>query len=68
MRHVRLKYEGLIKEHRKYYEKVKFVNLSVSLLGVFSESSLDFIEMSKDLDDKYRKSLMTNVESSLSGK
>ena len=59
----RRKYEGLIKEHQKYYEKVKFVNLSVSPLGVFSESSLDFIEMLKDLefDDKC-------VESSLLGK
>ena len=46
----RQKYEGLINKHQKYYEKVKFVNLSVSSLGAFSESSLDFSEMLKDLE------------------
>ena len=53
----RQKYENLIKEQRKHYEKVKFVNLSISSLGVFSESSLGFIEMLKDLkfDEKCRK-------------
>ena len=59
----RQKYKGLIKEHQKYYEKVKFVNLSVSSLGVFSESSLDFIEMLKDLefDDKCRKFIVRKI-------
>ena len=53
----RQKYENLIKEQQKHYEKVKFVNLSISSLGVFSESSLGFIEMLKDLkfDEKCRK-------------
>ena len=32
----RQKYEELINEQHKYYEKVKFVNLSISSLGVFS--------------------------------
>ena len=45
----RQKYENLIKEQQKHYEKVKFVNLSISSLGVFMESSLGFIEMLKDL-------------------
>ena len=59
----RQKYKGLIKEHQKYYEKVKFVNLSVSSLGVFSESSLDFIEMLKDLEleDKCRKFIVKKI-------
>ena len=43
----RQKYENLIKEQQKH-EKVKFVNLSISSLGVFIES-LGFIEMLKDL-------------------
>ena len=53
----RQKYENLIKEQQKHYEKVQFVNLSISSLGVFSESSLGFIEMLKDLkfDEKCRK-------------
>ena len=41
----------------KNYEKVKFVNLSISSLGVFSHSSLDFTEMLKDpkFDEQCRK-------------
>jgi hypothetical protein len=41
----------------KNYEKVKFVNLSISSLGVFSHSSLDFTEMLRDpkFDEQCRK-------------
>ena len=41
----------------KNYEKVKFVNLSISSLGVFSHSSLDFTKMLKDpkFDEQCRK-------------
>ena len=51
------KYQDLINEQHKNYEKVKFINLSISSLGVFSHSSLDFIEMLNDLkfDKKCRK-------------
>ncbi|CAB3993869.1 Hypothetical predicted protein, partial [Paramuricea clavata] len=45
----RQKYQDLINEQLKNYEKVKFVNLSISSLGVFSHPSLDFTEMLKDL-------------------
>ena len=41
----REKYEDLIKEQQKHYEKVKFVNVSISSLSVFSESSSGLIEM-----------------------
>ncbi len=41
----RQKYEELINKQHKYYEKVKFVNLSNSSLEVFSHSSLSFIEV-----------------------
>ena len=53
----RQKYQDLINEQLKNYEKVKFVNLSISSLGVFSHSSLDFTEMLKDLkfDEQCRK-------------
>ena len=59
----RQKYEELIDEQHKYYEKVKFVNLSISSLGVFSHSSLSFIEMLKDLnfDDKCRKYFVRKI-------
>jgi hypothetical protein len=51
------KYQDLINEQLKNYEKVKFLNLSISSLGVFSHSSLDFTEMLKDLkfDEQCRK-------------
>ena len=51
------KYQDLINEQHKNYEKVKFINLSISSLGVFSHSSLDFIEMLNDLkfDEQCRK-------------
>ncbi|CAB4010466.1 Hypothetical predicted protein [Paramuricea clavata] len=53
----RQKYQDLINEQLKNYEKVKFVNLSISSLGVFSHPSLDFTEMLKDLkfDEQCRK-------------
>ncbi len=59
----RQKYEELINEQHKYYEKVKFVNLSISSLGIFSHSSLSFIEMLKDLnfDDKCRKYFVRKI-------
>ena len=51
------KYQDLINEQHKNYEKVKFINLSISSLGVFSHCSLDFIEMLNDLkfDEQCRK-------------
>ncbi|CAB3997596.1 reverse transcriptase [Paramuricea clavata] len=56
----RQKYQDLINEQLKNYEKVKFVNLSISSLGVFSHPSLDFTEMLKDLkfDEQCRKVLI----------
>ncbi len=46
----REKYHELINEQLKNYEKAKFVNVSISSLGVFSETSLGLIEMLKDLE------------------
>ena len=39
------KYLDLIKEQKTNYDKVKFINLSLSTLGVFSRSSENFDEM-----------------------
>lgn len=55
-------YQNLIDEQPKKYRKVNFVNLSISSLGVFSLSLLDFIEMLNDW------SLMKTVGSTMFGK
>ena len=46
----REKYQDLINKQLNYYEEAKFVNVSISSLGVFSETSLDLVEMLKDLE------------------
>ena len=46
----REKYQDLINKQLNYYEEAKFVNVSISSLGVFSETFLDLIEMLKDLE------------------
>ena len=59
----REKYHELINEQLKNYEKAKFVNVSISSLGVFSETSLGLIEMLKDLeiDKQCRKYLVRRI-------
>ena len=44
-----LKYKELVRQQRKHYNDVKFINLSISTLGVFSSQSTDFLEMLKDV-------------------
>ena len=44
-----LKYKELVRQERKQYKDVKFINLSISTLGVFSSQSTDFLEMLKDV-------------------
>ena len=44
------KYQVLINEQRKNYEKVIFVNMSINTLGVFAKSSLGFMDMLKNLE------------------
>ena len=46
----REKYQDFINKQLNYYEEARFVNASISSLGVFSETSLDLIEMLKDLE------------------
>ena len=43
------KYRNLIKDKEKNYNKVKFVNVSISSLGVFGKSTNSLIDMFKDL-------------------
>ena len=42
-------YEDLITEQKKQFNSVKFVNLSISSLGVFSKECLSFLNMLSDL-------------------
>ena len=45
----RRRYEDLITEQKKQFNSVKFVNLSISSLGVFSKECLSFLNMLSDL-------------------
>ena len=49
------KYQDLIRTLKCQYHNVKFINLSVSTLGVLSSHSTDFITMLRDLsiDDRH---------------
>ena len=44
------KYLNLIKEMSRNYRCVKFVNLSMSSLGVFSDECSTFLDMMNDID------------------
>ena len=44
------KYTELISEQNKHFNKVKFVNLSISSLGVFTKECSSFLEIFNDLD------------------
>ena len=59
----RHKYEELINDQQNNYEKVIFVNLSISALGVFSKPSLSFMDMLKDLkfDMNCRKYIIRKI-------
>ena len=59
----RSKYAVLIKDQMKHFKTVKFVNLSVSALGVFDQESLAFIEMLKELnvDNNHQKYILRKV-------
>ena len=53
----RVRYKDLITEQKKHYKFVKFVNLSISSLGVFSKECDAFLDVLNDLrfDDRHRK-------------
>ena len=44
------KYHGLIRQHDHLFTEVKYINLSVSTLGVFDQLSQSFLDMLKDLN------------------
>ena len=53
----RERYKDLVVQQREHYRSVKFVNLSISSLGVFSKECDTFLDMLNDLcfDDRHRK-------------
>ena len=62
-RRKREKYQDLVNEELKNYQKAQFVNVSISSLGLLSETSLSLIEMLKDLefDEACRKYLIRRI-------
>ena len=40
----------VIKEQKKHFKSVEFINLSISALGVFDKESSTFLKMLNDLD------------------
>ena len=43
-----MKYEKLIMDQKKKFNSVKFINLSISALGVFDKESAAFLKMLED--------------------
>ena len=41
---------NVIKEQKKHFKSVQFINLSISALGVFDKESSTFLKMLNDLD------------------
>ena len=59
------RYKDLIAQQKKHYKSLKFVNLSISSLGVFSKECNTFLEMLNDLglDDRHRKYCIRKIMS-----
>ena len=57
------KYAALIQDQMNHFKTVKFVNLSVSALGVFDQESSSFIEMLKKLnvDNNHQKYVIRKI-------
>ena len=53
----KIKYKRLINGQKQYYNDVKFINLSISALGVFGKECKSYLEMLDSLgfDDKHKK-------------
>ena len=58
-----LKYEKLIMDQKKKFNSVKFINLSISALGVFDKESAAFLKMLEDihLDKDHNKYIIKRI-------
>ena len=56
IRRKNIKYKELIKQQRKSFNDIKFVNISISSLGVFAKESSNFLTMLDDIgfEDKHK--------------
>ena len=59
----RLKYARLVSDLRPRFKSVIFVNLSISSLGIFSDSGSSFLEMcdSLSIDDQHKRYLISKL-------
>ena len=59
----RLKYARLVSDLRPRFKSVIFVNLSISSLGIFSDSCSSFLEMcdSLSIDDQHKRYLISKL-------
>ena len=57
------KYAALVQDQMNHFKIVKFVNLSVSALGIFDQESSPFIEVLKELnvDNNHRKYVIRKI-------
>jgi len=57
------KYRNLIQELSSNYHKVKFINISISLLGIFGNFYEAYIQMYKDLncEEKHLKYILKKL-------
>ena len=57
------KYSTLVKNLRKFYEDVKFINLSLSCLGIYDQSFTKFMDMCNDLkfDSRHQKYIISKI-------
>ena len=58
-----LKYEKLIMDQKKKFDSVKFINLSISALGVLDKESAAFLKMLEDihLDKAHTKYIIKTI-------
>ena len=57
------KYSNLVKNLRKYYQDVKFINLSLSCLGIYDPSCTKFMDMCNDLkfDSRHPRYIISKI-------
>ena len=57
------KYKNLINEQKKCYNDVKFINLSISALGIFGKECKSYLEMLDSLgfEDKHKRYFIRKI-------
>ena len=57
------KYSTLVKNLRKFYQDVKFINFFLSCLGIYDQSCTKFMDMCNDLkfDSRHQKYIISKI-------